>query len=99
QGTLVIRTRLIDGERVRIEVEDSGCGIPPDVLDHIFEPFFTTKEVGKGTGLGLAITYGIVERQRGSIAVRSEPDRGTCFSIELPVQFEGELGDGPLEGE
>jgi signal transduction histidine kinase len=94
QGVLAIRTRELEGGRVRLEVEDSGCGIAPDVLDHIFEPFFTTKEVGKGTGLGLAITYGIVERHRGSIAVRSEVGRGTCFSIELPVRFEGQLDDG-----
>jgi signal transduction histidine kinase len=99
QGVLTIRTRALEGGRVRIEVEDSGCGIAPDVLDHIFEPFFTTKDVGKGTGLGLAITYGIVERHRGSIAVRSQPGQGTCFSIELPVRFEGQLGDGPLAAE
>jgi signal transduction histidine kinase len=96
QGALVIRTRAIDGGRVRLEVEDSGCGIAPDVLEHIFEPFFTTKEVGKGTGLGLAISYGIVERHRGSIAVRSEPGRGACFSVELPVKFEGDLGEPDL---
>jgi signal transduction histidine kinase len=92
QGTLAIRTRVADGGRVQIEVEDSGCGIPADLLDHIFEPFFTTKEVGKGTGLGLAISYGIVARHCGSIRVRSEPGRGTCFTVELPIKFEGELG-------
>jgi signal transduction histidine kinase len=95
-GVLAIRTRVVEGDRVRVEVEDSGCGIPADVLEHIFEPFFTTKEVGKGTGLGLAITYGIVERHRGTIAVRSEPGQGSCFSIELPVHFKGELGDPEL---
>jgi signal transduction histidine kinase len=95
QGVLAIRTRSLEGERVRIEIEDSGCGIPPDVLDHIFEPFFTTKEVGKGTGLGLAISYGIVTRHRGSIAVQSEPGR-TCFAVELPVRFQGELDSAEL---
>jgi signal transduction histidine kinase len=96
QGVLTIRTRALEGDRVRIEVEDTGCGIPPEVVDHIFEPFFTTKDVGKGTGLGLAITYGIVERHRGSISVRSEVGRSTCFSVELPVRFQGDLGsDAP----
>jgi signal transduction histidine kinase len=98
EGVLTIRTRALEGDRVRIEVEDTGCGIPPEVLDHVFEPFFTTKDVGKGTGLGLAITYGIVERHRGSISVRSEVGRGTCFSVELPVRFQGDLGsDEPEE--
>jgi len=96
-GTLKIRTRVVASGRVEIDVEDSGCGIPADLVDHIFEPFFTTKDVGRGTGLGLAISYGIVARHRGSIRVRSEPGRGACFTIDLPVKFEGELGEAALE--
>jgi signal transduction histidine kinase len=85
RGTISIRTRALPGERVLVEVEDSGPGIPADVLGRIFEPFFTTKEVGKGTGLGLAISYGIVARHGGTIRVRSEEGHGTCFSVELPI--------------
>jgi two-component system NtrC family sensor kinase len=72
--------------RVRIEVVDTGHGIPPDLIDKIFEPFFTTKEQGAGVGLGLAVVYGIVERHRGTIHIASEPGRGTTFTIDLPVR-------------
>jgi hemerythrin-like metal-binding protein len=74
------------GDRVWIEIEDNGKGIPPDVLGRIFEPFFTTKPVGKGTGLGLSISWDIVVKKHGgSITVRSQPGVGTCFRIELPL--------------
>ncbi len=86
-GRIVVRTRRAPAGFVTVEVEDDGCGIAPDQLERIFDPFFSTKEVGKGTGLGLSITYGIVSRHGGRIEVRSEPGRGTCFHIELPVQM------------
>ncbi len=82
-GTVTVRT-LREGPDVRVEIGDTGCGIPPDVLPHIFEPFFTTKKEGKGLGLGLAVVYGIVKRHGGSIAVESEPGRGSLFRIALP---------------
>jgi len=76
----------IEGEWVRVDVEDEGEGISPEVLPHIFEPFFTTKDVGEGTGLGLSVSYGIIRDHGGWIAVRSEPGQGSCFSIYLPKE-------------
>ncbi len=75
---------LVPADYVVIEVEDSGTGIAPDVMDKIFEPFFTTKEVGKGTGLGLSMVYGIVKQTGGWVFVNSELGRGTIFRIFLP---------------
>jgi two-component system cell cycle sensor histidine kinase/response regulator CckA len=69
---------------VRIDVGDTGTGIPADIVDKIFEPFFSTKEVGKGTGLGLSTVYGIVKQTGGFIYVDSEADKGTSFHIFLP---------------
>ena len=97
-GKLTVRTANVstqDAERlsykgmpaadyVRIEVADSGTGIPSDIVDKIFEPFFSTKEVGKGTGLGLSTVYGIVKQTGGFIYVESEADKGTSFLIFLP---------------
>jgi two-component system cell cycle sensor histidine kinase/response regulator CckA len=72
------------GEYVLIEVEDTGVGMPPDVLAKIFEPFFTTKDVGKGTGLGLSTVYGIVKQTGGYVLPESEVGKGTNFRIYLP---------------
>ncbi|RJF76641.1 PAS domain-containing sensor histidine kinase [Rhodopseudomonas palustris] len=69
---------------VRIEVSDSGTGIPADIVDKIFEPFFSTKEVGKGTGLGLSTVYGIIKQTGGFVYVDSELGKGTTFQIFLP---------------
>ena len=73
------------GNRVIIEVEDNGTGIPPENVSKIFEPFYTTKEVGQGTGLGLAVCYGIISEHGGRISVRSNLGKGTTFSIFLPA--------------
>ena len=69
---------------VRIDISDTGTGIPPDIVDKIFEPFFSTKEVGKGTGLGLSTVYGIVKQTGGFVYVDSEAGKGTSFHIFLP---------------
>ena len=68
---------------MELRFEDSGTGIPPDVLPRIFEPFYTTKE--RGTGLGLATVHRIVESHGGAIEVASEPGRGTVFTVTLPL--------------
>lgn len=74
-----------ENAKVKIEIEDSGIGIPENVQDKIFEPFFTTKKVGRGTGLGLSISYGIVQDYGGMIQVRSMENAGTKFTIEFPA--------------
>ena len=86
-GTITIRTRVIE-ETCQIDVEDTGCGIPPNVLPRIFDPFFTTKGTGEGTGLGLSVSLGIVERHGGQIRVDSEVGKGTVFTVCLPLTRE-----------
>lgn len=84
KGLLSIRSYL-EQEWLVIEFEDNGDGIPQAIIDHIFEPFFTTKTVGEGTGLGLSISFGIIEKHRGNISVRSTEGVGTCFTLRLPL--------------
>jgi two-component system, cell cycle sensor histidine kinase and response regulator CckA len=72
------------GDYVLVEVEDTGSGIAPEIIDKIFDPFYTTKDVGKGTGLGLSTVYGIVKQTGGFIYVESEVGKGTVFRIFLP---------------
>ncbi len=86
-GTLTIRTRR-DGEKmVRVEICDTGPGIPDDVREHIFDPFFTTKPVGEGTGLGLDLAWKIVvKKHRGDLRVESVPG-DTRFIVLLPVEL------------
>ncbi|MGI9524350.1 MAG: ATP-binding protein, partial [Hyphomicrobiaceae bacterium] len=97
-GRLTIRSRNVSerdcrrlnheglsvGQYVVVEVEDTGIGMEPDVVEKIFEPFFTTKDIGKGTGLGLSTVYGIVKQTGGSIMVDSMPGEGTIFRVFLP---------------
>ena len=76
---------MSDGDYMLIEVEDSGHGMPKDVMDKIFQPFFTTKEAGVGTGLGLATVYGIIKQSGGYICTTSSVGKGTTFHIYLPA--------------
>jgi signal transduction histidine kinase len=83
-GTLTVRTAL-DGDRVLIEIGDTGPGVPAGIRERIFEPFFTTKEVGEGTGLGLDISWRIVvNKHHGDLQVESEPGN-TRFRVRLPL--------------
>src|SRR5205814_3505326 len=91
---LSLAARSDDSSRsVRVEIADTGPGIPQEIQARIFEPFFTTKSEGEGTGLGLALTRGIIEGHGGAIRVESRPGDGARFHIELPV------GTAPLIGE
>ena len=84
-GAIGVSTSRKDADTLQVSIEDNGRGIPEEVLKHIFEPFLlTAKETGKGVGLGLSIAYGIVKRLGGGILVRSEPNKGTVFTVELP---------------
>jgi two-component system, NtrC family, sensor kinase len=93
KGHLRLSTSLSeDGDKLVIEISDTGPGIPDHILKHIFEPFFTTKEEGKGTGLGLSMVYGIVQDHGGVITVKSFVGEGTTFRIELPLEHQNQGG-------
>lgn len=95
-GTLTIRTSRADRVKiddsvkntVRIDISDTGVGIPKENLDKLFHPFFTTKERGKGVGLGLSVVHGIIGKHNGRIDVNSRVDLGTTFTIYLEVMDE-----------
>ena len=82
-GQIFLRSSL-EGDRVRLELRDTGQGIAPADRERIFEPFFTTKE--GGTGLGLAVVHRIIDLHAGTITVQSEPGLGTTFTIKLPAK-------------
>jgi signal transduction histidine kinase/CheY-like chemotaxis protein len=85
QGTVEIKTRLLPGGRISLEISDDGPGISREVASRIFDPFFTTKPSGVGTGLGLSIVYGIVQQHGGEITAENMSGGGARFSVELPV--------------
>jgi CheY-like chemotaxis protein len=76
---------LANGEYIAISVEDTGSGMPPEVVSRAFEPFFTTKEIGKGSGLGLSMVYGFAQQSGGSLHIESTPGKGTCATFYLPA--------------
>ncbi len=85
KGRGAVKVRFFkEGKWVKVSVIDKGIGIAPDILPKIFDPFFTTKDVGKGTGLGLSICQKIIERHKGEIVVRSQPNKGSVFTVCLP---------------
>ena len=92
-----VSARRLGGDRVAIEVSDTGCGIAPEVLPRIFDPFFTTKPPGVGTGLGLSIVHGIVTAMKGEIRVESVVGRGSTFRVVLPVAAPDLADEGPEE--
>ena len=74
-----------DEENVYIEISDNGCGMDKETISKIFDPFFSTKDVGKGTGLGLSVSYGIIKKFKGDILVQSEVNKGSSFTVKLPI--------------
>jgi len=83
-GRITIRAHD-EGDRVVIEVEDTGPGVPPENEAKLFQPFFTTKPVGQGTGLGLSVSYGIIDSMGGSMGYRRAPAGGAIFHFDLPA--------------
>ena len=81
---IALKTKSL-GNKIVVEIKDTGPGISDAIIDRIFEPFFTTKKVGQGTGLGLSISYGIIQECKGSIKALSEKNEGTSFIMKFPV--------------
>jgi two-component system NtrC family sensor kinase len=100
-GTIRVRTRRTEDNRVRLEVSDSGPGIPESILSRIFDPFFTTKPAGVGTGLGLSIALSLVREHGGQVHVLSPRGSGAEFIVELPAAGQKDLeeraGQKPLQ--
>jgi two-component system NtrC family sensor kinase len=83
-GTLTVRLERVN-DRLRLELEDTGSGIPPELLAHIFDPWVTTKAHGEGSGLGLSIARQVVASHGGTIRVNNRPGKGAVFTIDLPA--------------
>jgi signal transduction histidine kinase len=90
-GVVQVRIRQLN-VGVEISIQDSGPGIPPEVLPRIFDPFFTTRPQGQGMGLGLSVAYGIVHGLGGDIQVESKPGQGACFRVRLPRRNTARVG-------
>ena len=83
--TVTKDNNLVPGNYVVLEVEDTGCGISPEIKNKLFDPYFTTREHGQGSGMGLAVVHGIVQSHHGIITVDSEKDQGALFRIYFPA--------------
>ncbi|WP_225412867.1 ATP-binding protein [Stigmatella hybrida] len=88
-----IHARPSGSRHVRVEVSDTGCGIPQENLTRVFEPFFTTKPVGEGTGMGLSVCHSIITALGGELHVQSQVGEGTTFSLLLPVMDDAQSGE------
>lgn len=84
-GTLTLRTRNVEPDWVEVEVQDTGTGMTPEVMERAMDPFFTTKAQGKGTGLGLALVYSTVKAHRGQMVMESQLGSGTCVRLRFPA--------------
>ncbi len=91
RGIITIRTAVEDDQHIKIEIEDTGMGIPEDNITRVFDPFYTSKPVGTGTGLGLSLSYSIIQRHNGRIEVESVEGQGTKFTLILPVKNKPKL--------
>ena len=89
-GSLSIEMSPMEPDMICIMVHDTGCGIPEENLSKIFDPFFTTKGESEGTGLGLSITYGLMQKLKGKIEVKSKVGVGTSFKLIFPLTMQGE---------
>jgi PAS domain S-box-containing protein len=94
-GVLRIQTRNLEPDEVELEVSDTGCGMPPEVLEKALDPFFTTKGQGKGTGLGLAIVYGTVKAHHGRLGLDSKVGCGTRVQIQFPATLTEAVAELP----
>ncbi len=90
---------LKQGDYIEIVVSDTGTGISPEIIDLIFDPYFTTKGPGEGTGLGLAVIQGIIETNGGKITVKSTPEKGTVFTVYLPIAKKQATGPSQKSGD
>jgi two-component system NtrC family sensor kinase len=97
KGEIRLKT-FREGDIVKIQISDSGVGIPPANLEKIFDPGFTTKGVGVGTGLGLSICFKILEDHEGGIDVESEAGKGSTFTLSLPIREEEPSGENNERG-
>lgn len=93
QRTIIVRTALAEGESFRVEVEDNGCGMDPEIKDRIFEAYFTTKSEDEGVGLGLAIVQRIISDHKGKIEMESELGKGTKFILNFPMDRRSKDGE------
>lgn len=88
RGGILTISAYMDGDKINIAFQDTGCGIPKEELSKVYDPFYTTKPIGKGTGLGLSVCYGIIQQFAGSMEIASEVGEGTTVSFELPIKEE-----------
>ena len=86
EGQITLTTEQ-QGSQLKIKIQDTGHGISEDDIENLFDPFFTTK-AQQGTGLGLSVSYDIIRDHGGDIEVKSELDKGTTFTINLPIKTE-----------